>query len=143
MYLDDELGRLMPRRVNLSDDAWTKVTDLRLLLRSLMNVQINQHHPEDKAKGLLYSIKYETKPEPATKVGAAHEFDDSVTKFFRGQFMSVSFASAFLHEHDVTQCTLPEQPLVFPAWTIDFKTQGIWKRYLERLPCLGMDDNRE
>lgn len=128
----------------LDDDAWNKVTSLPLLVRSVMNVHINQHHPEDKAQGLLYSIKYELKPEPATMLATKHENDDQVTRFFKGQLVSVAAAAAFLLEDPLTQCTLATPPLLFPSWHLDdaLRTQGFCRRYVTRLPCSDMDTTR-
>ena len=87
MHQDDDSGRMAPRRSNLADDAWVKVHSLPLLVRSLMNVQINQHHPDDCGRGLSYSLKYGLKSEPHTRVKVAEETDDSALKFLRGQFV--------------------------------------------------------
>ena len=89
MHHDDDSGRMAPRRGNLADDAWVKVHSLPILVRSLMNVQINQHHPDDCGRGLSYSVKYGLKSEPQTRIRVSEETDDSALKFLRGQFVSI------------------------------------------------------
>ena len=115
-YLDDEAGRQRPRRAHLADDAWTKVTSLPLLLRSQMNVQINEHHPLASNTSLLYTIKYPLKPEPVTSLQCRHDSDDSVVHFFRGQFVSLSSATSFLLQNPVTKSTRGETARLYPCW---------------------------
>ena len=93
MYQDDTLGRMIPRRANLLDDAYAKTVSLELLVRSGMNVQINQHHPMDTNRGLLYSINYETKPEPRTGMTVKNCSDDFVIQYFKGQFVALAAAA--------------------------------------------------
>ena len=136
MYQDDDLGRLIPRRSNLEDDAWVKIHSLPLLVRSLMNVQTNQHHPEAANRGLGYSIKYDLKSEPQARVALPHHTDDAVTEYFRGQFVSVSQAAAFVLEDPITSCTHGASPLAIPSWVVhgNRHCQGFWRRYTTRLP---------
>ena len=145
MYQDDELDRLIPRRSNLDDDAWMKVHSLPLLVRSLMNIQINQHHPEAGTRGLGYSIKYDLKSEPQTRISVHHHADDAVTEYLRGQFVSVSQAAAFVLEDPITDSTHGASPLAFPCWTVQSNTscQGLWRRYTTRLPYQGLNAVRK
>ena len=79
-------------------------------LRSLFNIQINQHHPEDKNKGLRYSSKCLTKPEPSTKLCVFQESHDIATKYIKAQLVSVSSAMAFLLEGPITDYTFDAGP---------------------------------
>ena len=125
---------MLPVRRNLNDDAWNKVTSIPLLVRSLFNVQINQHHPEDKNKGLLYSIKYPTKPEPSTKLCVSKESDDIASNYFKAQLVSVSSAMAFLLQDPITECSCDAGHFLYPSWTLNGAHQGTWRRYALRLP---------
>ena len=125
---------MLPIRRNLNDDAWNKVTSIPLLVRSLFNIQINQHHPEDKNKGLLYSIKYPTKPEPSTKLCVSKESDDIVTNYFKAQLVSVSSAMAFLLEDPITDCSRDAGTCLYPSWSLTKTHQGSWRRYALRIP---------
>ena len=69
MAQNDETGRQDLVRRYLPDDAWLKSHILELTLVTLCNVQTNVHHPEDKARGLGYSLKYQLKPEPHLALG--------------------------------------------------------------------------
>ncbi len=115
---DDQKTRTVSRRSNLDDDAWVKVHSLPLLVRSLMNIQINLHHPDDCSRGLSYSIKYELKSEPQTRIKLLHESDDAVIKFLDGQFVSLSAAAALVLNDPITHCTRGDSPVAFPSWSI-------------------------
>ena len=144
LYLDDELQRQIPRRSNLDDDAWIKVHSLPLLVRSLMNVQTNQHHPHSGHRSLGYSLKYQLKTEPQTQIAVAHETDHAAVQFLRGQFVSISQASAFVLEDPVTESTQGVTPLALPSWEVSAtrSCQGLWRRYVQRLPYREMDVSR-
>ena len=130
---------MLPIRRNLNDDAWSKVTSIPLLVRSLFNIQINQHHPEDKNKGLLYSIKYPTKPEPSSKLCVAKESDDIATNYFKAQLVSVSSAMAFRLEDPITECSRDAGTCLYPSWTLTRTHQGTWRRYALRLSFLEVE----
>ena len=137
------MGRQRPRRVHLDDDAWTKVTSPALLVRSLMNVQINEHHPLASNTSLLYTIKYPLKPEPVTTLTSRHDSDDSVVHFLRGQFVSLSAATSFLLQEPVTKSSQTETPRLFPSWHFeDPPVQSVWMRYVRRWPYVDLDRPR-
>ena len=134
--LDEETQRLVARRSHLDDDAYVKLHSLPLLLRSLMNIQTNQHHPHDGVGSLGYQIKYSLKYEPQTVLRMGQNCDDEVIKFLKGQFISASAAAAFVLGDPITSCTRVASPLLFPSWSVapKAKCQGLWKRYVTRIP---------
>ncbi len=142
---DDAKNRWISQRRNLPDDAFNKTTCLKLLTVTAMNVQINQHSPLAGNSGISYSIKYETKPEPTCTLKGVSSSDDKVVQFLQGQFVSLSAAAACCLGDPITECSLGEMPFVIPAWRItnDDKTQGLWRKYVQRLPCLAMEVCRD
>jgi len=144
MYEDDAHGRMAPRVTNLADDAWVKVHSLPLTVRSLLNVQINEHHPDSANRGLGYSLKYALKGEPQTKVQVAHPSDDAVTHFLRGQFVSLASVAAFVLDDPPTECTRGATPCAFPSWAVRSPPyQRDWRFYTERIPYRGDEDVRK
>jgi hypothetical protein len=108
-----------------------------------MNVQINEHHPLASNTSLLYTIKYPLKPEPMTTLTARHDSDDSVVHFLRGQFVSLSSATAFLLQEPVTKSSRGETPRIYPCWHFEeVPVQGLWMRYLRRWPYEALDRPR-
>ena len=89
MYFDEESRRSKPRKTHLDDDAYNKTTTVECIVASLMNVQVNAHHPEGDAPNACYPIKYGLKPERTLKLQIGHESDDAVLQHFRGQFISL------------------------------------------------------
>ena len=49
LYFDEECQCLTPRRIHLYADAHNKTTTVECIVATLMNVQVNAHHPEDDA----------------------------------------------------------------------------------------------
>ena len=49
MFFDDEKRRTVPRKTHLDDDAYNKTTSLECLVDTLMNIQVNAHHPDGDA----------------------------------------------------------------------------------------------
>ena len=84
MKLDDDKQKIVPIRRHLPDDARLKVHILALTVRTLCNIQTNQHHPASGTRGLSYSIKYALKPEPHTITHIQSTCDDAVVAEFRG-----------------------------------------------------------
>ncbi len=145
-YHDENTNRWVPVRRNLPDDAYNKTTSLQVLADTLMNVQINEHSPEATSNSLSYSIKYETKPEPAVKVKAQGDTDDSVLNFLQLQMVSLSSASAFVLGDPVTECSNGEMPLILPSWNPldeDVPSQGLWRRFVQRVPFVNMEAVRD
>ena len=68
MYFDEESRRSKPRKTHLDDDAYNKTTSVECIVASLMNVQVNAHHPEGDAPNACYPIKYGLKPERTLKL---------------------------------------------------------------------------
>ena len=125
------------RKVYLKDDAWLKSTDLRVLVYSGMNVQVNVHHPDGAHKGLLYSVKYQLKPEPCTTIKGVSEQDHSIEKHFQGTFVSASQAAAVFHDERIFRTD--KMPInIYPGWDASNQgIQGLWRRYLRRLTHVG------
>ena len=90
MYFDEDTRRTKPRRTHLDDDAYNKTTTVECIVASLMNVQVNAHHPDGDAPNACYPIKYGLKPERSLKLQIGHESDDAVLRHFHGQFISLS-----------------------------------------------------
>ena len=84
MYFDEDSRRTKPRKTHLDDDAYNKTTTVECIVASLMNVQVNAHHPEGDAPNACYPIKYGLKPERSLKIRIGHESDDAVLQHFRG-----------------------------------------------------------
>ena len=82
MYFDEDTRRTKPRRTHLDDDAYNKTTSVECIVASLMNVQVNAHHPDGDAPNACYPIKYGLKPERSLKINIGHESDDAVLQFF-------------------------------------------------------------
>ena len=141
-----ETRRSVPRKTHLDDDAYNKATSLPLLVRSLMNTQVNQHHPSGDAPNISYSLKYALKGEPTTKVSLRHESDDLVVKHFKGQFISVGDAVQAHLSDPVVDSTFGNDicPLLYPSFRIDKpeRTQGIWRGYALRFPYTDADAER-
>ena len=89
MFFDDESRRTVPRKTHVDDDAYNKTTSLECLVDTLMNIQVNAHHPDGDAPNASYPLKYALKPEKQLKLSLAHETDDLVLQHIRGQFVSL------------------------------------------------------
>ena len=139
---DDDNQRLAPIRRYLPDDARVKTHILALTVRTLCNVQTNQHHPQCGLRSLCYSLKYATKPEPQTFVKGRHEGDDTVLTYLRFQFISYSSAAAFCLGDATTSCTRGDCPLVLPEWHSGNLRQRLWRTYTQRLPLAAEDEPR-
>ena len=133
---DETLQRVIAQKRHLEDDARVLTHSVPLLARTLMNIQINQHHPNDAHGGLNYQVKYNLKPEPQTVVQLGCASDHEAVRYLKGQFLSVSAAASFVLEDPITECTRNNSPLALPSWKVGHSddVQGRWRRYCCRLP---------
>ena len=118
LRFDNNVGRAVAQKRHLDDDARVLTHSVPLLARTLMNIQINQHHPEDAHGALNYQVKYNLKPEPQTVVQLGCASEHEAVRYLKGQFLSVSAAAAFVLEDPVTECTRNVSPLAFPSWRV-------------------------
>ena len=122
----------MPRRTHLDDDAYNKTTTVECLVASLMNVQVNAHHPEGDVPNACYPIRYGLKPERSLKVRIGHESDNAVLQHFRGQFISLGeVAQAHLGDCVVGATFSQENaPLLCASWQVQYsrtRVQADWQ----------------
>ena len=147
MYFDEESRRSKPRKTHLDDDAYNKTTTVECLVASLMNVQVNAHHPEGDAPNACYPIKYGLKPERSVNVRIGHESDDAVLHHFRGQFMSLGEVVQAHLGDSVVDATFSQEnaPLLFPSWQVQYsetRVQNNWQYYAYRYPYKDMTEHR-
>ena len=118
MYFDEERRRTVPRKIHLDDDAYNKSTSIECLVDTLMNVQVNAHHPDGDVPNVSYPVKYSLKPEKSLKVSLTHETDDLVLKHIRGQFVSIGEVVETLIGDPVVDSTFSIDvcPLLYPSW---------------------------
>ena len=147
MYFDEESRRTVPRKTHLDDDAYNNVTSLECLVDTLMNVQVNAHHPDGDVPNACYPLKYALKPEKTLQLSLAHETDDQVLQHMRGQFISLGEVVESLLGDKVVDATFSQEicPLLFPAWKIPpkmVKVQSMWRDYAFRFPFEHREESR-
>ena len=134
MFFDDEERRTVLRKTHLDDDAYNKTTSLECLVDTLMNIQVNAHHPDGDAPNASYPLKYALKPERTLKLSLAHETDDLVLQHIRGQFVSLGEVVESLLGDPVVDATFSMNtcPLLYPSWQMTPAMDKV-PIYLERL----------
>ena len=147
MFFDEESRRTVPRKTHLDDDAYNKTTSLECLVDTLMNIQVNAHHPDGDAPNVSYPLKYALKPERTLKLSLAHETDDLVLQHIRGQFVSLGEVVESLLGDPVVDATFSMDicPLLYPSWQMTpgmDKVQAIWRDYAFRFPFADSAEHR-
>ena len=146
MYFDEDTRRTKPRRTHLDDDAYNKTTTVECIVASLMNVQVNAHHPEGDAPNACYPIKYGLKPERSLKLQIGHESDDAVLRHFRGQFISLGEVVQAHLGDSVVDATFSQEiaPLMFPSWQVQYSMKQVqtnWRNYTYRYPYKNITEH--